>query len=130
MQFFPSRRSLLIGASLALASSRLPAAEENLQPKLRELEMSVGGRIGIAALDMESDRRIDYRSASLFPMCSTFKLLLAGAVLAKVDKGKEQFDREIPLTKDDILDYAPLAKVLLPKGRMTVAEALAGAVID
>jgi len=130
MPFFPSRRSLLIGASLALASSRLPAVEADPQTRLREIEGNVGGRLGVAALDMESDRRIDYRSANLFPMCSTFKLLLAGAVLAKVDKGSEQLDRAIPLTQADMQDYAPLAKVLLPKGRMTVAEALAGALID
>ena len=135
MPFSPSRRTLLIGASLALASSRLPAAQGNVetggaQDRLREMEGTLGGRLGVAALDMESDRRIDYRSASLFPMCSTFKLLLAGAVLSKVDHGKEQLDRAIPLTQDDILDYAPVAKTLLPKGRMTVSEALTGALVD
>lgn len=135
MPFSPSRRSLLIGASLALASSRLPAAEggvrdPSVQTRLRELEGTVGGRLGVAALDMESDRRVDYRSANLFPLCSTFKLLLAGAVLSKVDHGKEQLDREMPLTQADLLDYAPVSKPLLAKGRITVAEALAGAVSD
>jgi len=124
MPLFLSRRSLLIGASLApLASRPLFAAESSVQDKLREIESGVGGRLGIAALDMESDRRIDYRSSSLFPLCSTFKLLLAGAVLSKVDKGKESLDREIPLTQADMQDYAPEAKVMLPKGHITVAEA-------
>lgn len=130
MPFSPSRRSLLIGASLALASPRLPAAEGGVRDRLRELEGALGGRLGVAALDMDSDRRIDYRSANLFPLCSTFKLLLAGAVLSKVDRGKEELDREIPLTQADMLDYAPVSKPLLAKGRITVAEALAGAVSD
>lgn len=125
-----SRRTLLIGASLALASRPLLAAEGNVQARLRDLESTVGGRLGIAALDMETDRRVDYRSSNLFPLCSTFKLLLAGAVLAKVDRGKETLEREIPLTPADMLDYAPQAKILLPKGRITVAEACAGAIID
>ena len=86
MPLILSRRNLLIGASLApLASRPLFAAEGGVQDRLREIETSVGGRLGIAALDMESDRRVDYRSANLFPICSTFKLLLAGAVLSKVD---------------------------------------------
>ncbi len=124
MPLILSRRTLLIGASLApLASRPLFAAEGGVQDRLREIEGSVGGRLGIAALDMESDRRVDYRSANLFPICSTFKLLLAGAVLSKVDQGKESLDREIPLTQADILDYAPAAKMLLSKGHMTVAEA-------
>jgi len=123
-----SRRSVLIGASLALVPPRVRAAA--VQDGLRELEATVGGRLGVAALDMTSDRRIDYRSGNLFPLCSTYKLLLAGAVLAKIDQGKEQFDRAIPLTQADMLDYAPEAKQVLSKGRITVFEALAGAVID
>lgn len=129
MPFILSRRSLLIGASLApLASRPLFAAEGGIQDKLREIEGAVGGRLGVAALDMETDRRIDYRSSNLFPMCSTFKLLLVGAVLSKVDHGKESLDREIPLSQSDILEYAPAAKALLPKGHMTVSEACYGAI--
>lgn len=126
-----SRRSLLIGASLALASRPLlAAAERGVQDRLRDIESALGGRLGVAALDTDSDRRIDYRSSNLFPLCSTFKLLLVGAVLTRVDRGTEALDREIPLTKADVLDYAPEAKILLPKGKVTVAEACAGAIID
>lgn len=130
MPLFLSRRSLLIGASLVPLASRPLLAAGGIQDRLREIENGVGGRLGIAALDMESDRRVDYRSSNLFPMCSTFKLLLAGAVLSKVDHGKESLDREIPLTQADILDYAPVAKPLLAKGKITVGEACAGALID
>jgi len=129
MPLILSRRKLLIGASLApLASRPLFAAESGVQDKLRDIESSVGGRLGVAALDTESDRRVDYRSSNLFPLCSTYKLLLAGAVLSKVDIGKESLDREIPLIQADLLDYSPAAKMLLPKGHMTVAEAGFGAI--
>jgi len=124
-----SRRSLLIGASVALMGSRV-RAEGGIQSSLRELEAGVGGRLGVAALDMESDRRVDYRSGSLFPLCSTFKFLLAGAVLAKVDSGREQLERPLKFTQADMLDYAPLAKTLLPKGQMSVSEACSAAIID
>src|ERR1700744_1702128 len=100
MTLILSRRGLLIGASLApLAGRPLWAAESGVQARLRDIESRVGGRLGVAALDMESDRRVDYRSSSLFPLCSSFKLLLAGAVLSKIDHGKESLDREIPLTQ-------------------------------
>ena len=124
-----SRRGLLIGASMALVAPRVRAAG-SVQESLRELEANVGGRLGVAALDMASDRRVDYRSGNLFPLCSTYKLLLAGAVLARIDHGKEQLDRAIPLTEADMLDYAPQAKQVLSKGKITVLEALAGAIVD
>jgi beta-lactamase class A len=40
-------------------------------------------------------------------MCSTFKFLLAAAVLAKVDKGTERLDRPVPVRAGDIITYSP-----------------------
>jgi beta-lactamase class A len=130
MTLILSRRSLMIGASLAAVCRPIWAAGTGVPDRLRELEASVGGRLGVAALDMESDRRIDYRSANLFPVCSTYKLLLVGAVLGRVDRGREQLDRAIKFGQADMQDYAPNAKIFLPKGEMTVAEACAGTMID
>ncbi len=62
-------------------------------------------------------------------MCSTFKLLLAAAVLHRVDKGEENLDRLIAYGKADILPHAPVAQANLAKGGLTVAR-LAEAVIE
>jgi hypothetical protein len=43
-------------------------------------------------------------------MCSTFKILLAVATLAKVDTGQEQLARRVRIKPSDILSYAPIAK--------------------
>ena len=125
-----SRRAVMIGAVAALASRPSWSADGGIQARFRELESDVGGRLGVAALDMENDRRIDYRSASLFPMCSTYKVLLVGAVLSKVDHGKETLERPMTLTQADMLDYAPDAKQVLAKGRITIAEACISAILD
>jgi beta-lactamase class A len=125
-----SRRGLMIGASAVLAATRLRAAEGGVQGRLHDLETDIGGRLAVAALDTETDRRIDYGSARLMPICSTFKMLLVGAVLAKADRGKERLDRPLKLTKDDILDYAPAAKLALPKGEISVEDACAAAIMD
>jgi len=125
-----SRRDLMIGASVALAATRLRAAAGGVQDRLHSLETDIGGRLAVAALDTETDRRIDYGSARLMPICSTFKMLLVGAVLAKVDHGKEQLDRPLKFTKDDLLDFAPVAKLALPKGQISVEDACAAAIMD
>ena len=117
-----SRRRLLAGASATLICGRAAAAFSPVQAKLAAVEFSVGGRLGLAALDVASDRRIDYRSDHRWPMCSTFKLLLVGAVLARVDAGSERLDRAISFTSDDLLDYAPVAKRNAARGQMSVAE--------
>jgi beta-lactamase class A len=119
---FLSRRRMLAGASAVLLCGRALAAPGSAQQKLAALEFSVGGRLGVAALDVVGDRRVDFRSDHRWPMCSTFKLLLVGAVLAKVDDGHERLDRAVAFAAEDVLDYAPAAKRNLAQGHMSVAE--------
>jgi len=93
---------------------------------LATLEARIGGRLGVAVLDTGTGRRLDYRGDERFPLCSTFKVLLAGAVLARVDKNKEQLDHPLPYGPADLLEHAPITRVHVAKGRLSV-EALCAA---
>jgi beta-lactamase class A len=95
---------------------------------LAAIEARVGGRLGVAALDTGSGRRIEYRAGDRFAMCSTFKLLLAAAVLARVDAGRESLDRVVAYGPRDLLDYAPVTREHLPEGGMTVSALCAASV--
>jgi beta-lactamase class A len=88
----------------------------------------VGGRIGVAALDTGTGRHVEYRPNERFPMCSTFKVLAAAAVLKLVDEGKEHLDRMVAYGKEEILEYAPVTKEHLKEGRMTLANLCAAAI--
>lgn len=46
---------------------------------LAALEARGGGRLGVAALDTGSGRRLAYRGGERFPLCSSFKVLVAAA---------------------------------------------------
>jgi beta-lactamase class A len=61
-------------------------------------------------------------------MCSTFKLALAGAVLARVDAGKESLERTVAYTSTDLLSYAPITRERAKEGSMTVGALCAAAV--
>ena len=76
--------------------------------KLAAIEKKVGGRIGIAAVDTGTGKRVGRRADERFPMCSTFKLSLAAAVLRRVDDGKEKLDRPVSYGESDLLSYAPV----------------------
>ncbi len=90
-------------------------------PAFSQIEKESGGRLGVAVLDTGSGRRLGYRADERFPMCSTFKLLAAAAVLARVDAGKEQLDRLVRYAPADLLSYAPVAREKIATG-MTVGE--------
>lgn len=129
-----SRRGALIAAAVVFAARRAPAQSSGEAPKgftarLAALEEHAGGRLGLAVLDTGSGKRFDYRGDERFPMCSTFKVLVAAAILTGVDAGKERLDRRLSYGKSDLLDYAPVAKAHLAEGSMTV-EALCAAAVE
>ncbi|GLQ48459.1 beta-lactamase [Dyella lipolytica] len=117
-------KSVLIGASaLAIRPSFSIAADaDDTKKRLAELERRYGGRLGVAILDTGSERRIVYRADERFMMCSTFKLLLVGATLARVDHGAERLDRRVVFGQEAVLSYAPVTSRHVGAPGMTVAE--------
>ena len=73
-------------------------------------------------LDTGSGRRFDWRGDEMFPMCSTFKFLLAAAILRRVDEGRESLTRRIPVSPGDLIPYAPFAETRVNGTPPTVAE--------
>jgi beta-lactamase class A len=98
------------------------------EKSISRLESRLGGRLGVAALDTSTGRRVEHRALERFPMCSTFKLLLAAAILVRIDAGKERLDRPVPYGKDDLLGYAPVTGPHVQQGHMTVSALCAAAI--
>jgi beta-lactamase class A len=127
------RRLAFIGAAMSCAAApalRARALEPDAaQQRLRALERRTGGRLGVCAIDSGTNRQIRYRAFEPFPMCSTFKFLLAAAVLARVDAGKERLDRRIAYGTGDLIEHAPVTAAHVADGSMTV-KALCAAAIE
>lgn len=117
----------LLCLAMPLSAAAAPARPFDPAVRLAALEARSGGRLGVAVLDTGSGRRLAYRGRERFPFCSTFKVLLAGAVLARVDAGRESMDRRIPYGRADLLAYAPITRTEVAKGGMTVGDLCAAA---
>jgi beta-lactamase class A len=120
-----SRRQLLrLPAALAafspLASfnavAAAPAATD-LAQALAALERRAGGRLGVAALDTQSGALAGHRAQERFGLASTFKLLLAAAVLQHPDA-----ERRISFTKADLVPNSPVVQGRLAQGSMRAIE--------
>jgi beta-lactamase class A len=134
-----SRRNFLVVATLSLPwvlhagprrFGKLPAA-------FAQLEKTNGGRLGVAVLDTATGERSGYRADERFPMCSTFKFLLAAAVLKRVDGHREALDRAVaipskllfnsPLTEPHAgatMTVAALCQAILTRSDNTAANLL------
>jgi beta-lactamase class A len=132
MQVYGSRRTFLVGLLMTAAGAVRPAGEQDrvalANDRLAAIETREGGRLGVAVLDSGAGLRLTHRADERFPMCSTFKLLAAAVVLKRVDEGSERLDRKIAFGPGDLLDYAPIAKMHVAEGGMTLADLCAAAI--
>jgi len=118
----------MVAALLLLLAASTPAATNDFANRILSTEQRTGARIGVAAVDTASGKRLAYRSEERFPMCSTFKFLAAAAVLKRVDGGQEKLDRFVSYAAKDILEYAPVTKAHLKDGGMTLGALCAAAI--
>jgi len=117
-----SRRTFTLGAAVLTGLAPLSAVADDLNAELLRLETAIQGRLGVAVLDTATGRRLGQRGDERFPMCSTFKLLASGAVLARVDAGREDLDRRIKFEASDLVTYSPVTKDRVGGEGMTLAE--------
>src|SRR3982750_4499104 len=117
----------MVAALLLLLAASTTRSTSDLANQIRSVEQRTGARVGVAALDTASGKRLDYRSEERFPMCSTFKLLAAAAVLKRVDEKQERLDRFVRYDAKNILEYAPVTKAHLKDGGMTLGVLCAAA---
>ena len=104
-------KAALLGLSLTFA---LPLAaqalDDGLAAEIQTLEADLDARIGVLVLDTGSDWQWAHREGERFLMASTFKTLLCGTILNRVDEGVLSLETDIPITKADLVPYAPVVE--------------------
>ena len=126
-----TRRHLLMAASLAPLATACSAAPRSASSDpaaaLARLEDGLNGRLGVFAIDTASGATLGHRASERFPICSTFKAILAGAVLARGVREPGLLDERVRYTKADLIAHSPVTGRELARG-MTVAELCAATV--
>ena len=103
--------------------ARLPAA-------FARIEAARGGRLGVAALDTGTGWQAGRRQDERFPMLSTFRLLAAGALLARADAGRDGLDQRVRFAREDLLTYSPVTGPRAGDGEgMILAESCEAAMV-
>lgn len=95
--------------------------------QFEQLELALVGRLGVFAVNAETGDHISYRSDERFPVCSTFKMLLAAAFLQRSEQNSGLIDQKIKYSKNDIVEYSPITEQNLEEG-MTISELCAATV--
>ena len=117
-----TRRATLIAAPAVVLTGAAAA------DPFAELERRSGGRLGVYARGPGFELR--HRADERFPMCSTFKALLAACVLARVDAGREDLKSAILIPQEAVLSYAPVAAPAAKSGEPLTVEQLCAAAVS
>ncbi|MGC8549030.1 MAG: class A beta-lactamase [Acidobacteriaceae bacterium] len=124
--------ALLVSGGAVLFGERgwagvVPPGRVAFGTRIHRLERASGGRLGVFCVDTGTGRDWGWRAYERFPMCSTYKLLLVGAVLAGVDRGRDRLGRLVRFDARQLVAYSPVTRQHIAGG-MTV-EALCAAAI-
>jgi beta-lactamase class A len=133
----PLKRLLVLGLGLLLQTSALLAANlgttkeganiGTVNPRATELEIDIqelakpamgsNGSIGVAAWRLDgSGPKALVNAQTTFPMASTFKVAVVGAVLKMVDDGKINLDEMIKIDSSRMVDSEVIADRFIHPG--------------
>lgn len=132
-----TRRGIVAGGTgLLVAGCASPApqmsAPVGVKPvsgtKFAAIEQRIGGRVGVCGLDVESGVVIGHRQRERFAMASTFKWLLAAAVLWNHQADPAVLDgQRIVFRERDLLGHAPAAREAMESSTQSLGgERVAG----
>ena len=101
--------ALALALTLSLSLSPVPAGAvqtdgslDLLQAEVARLAASSGGRVGVAAVHLESGRAVYHNGDDAFPMASTYKVPIAVQLLTRVDRGEMTLDRMVDVQAGDL----------------------------
>jgi beta-lactamase class A len=96
--------------------------------QLAKLEQTLVGCLGVFALNTANGKQLSYRGDEYFPMCSTFKVILASAILKRSTQIDGLMQQRIKYQQSDLVTYSPITKQHIEDG-MTV-DALCAAALQ
>src|SRR5262245_56053522 len=99
---------LYVGATLgASAAERTASGPRDLEQALTRITQRCGGRVGVAAVHIESGRKASISGNQSLPLYSVVKLPLAVAVLKEVESGKLKLEQSVIVRREDIAPGSP-----------------------
>jgi beta-lactamase class A len=119
-----ARRALLLAVAAApFAGARLSWAIDagGAAARFAELESAANGRLGVAALNTANGAQVNHRADERFAFCSTFKMMVASAILKRSMAESGLLEQRVSYTKEDLVTYSPVTGKHAGDG-MTVSE--------
>lgn len=107
---------ILLLWSPSSAQTPSAASRQRLEREIERLGKSAGGRLGVAAIHVESGRSVSFNGTERFPMASTYKVPIAVQLLWRVDRGELSLDQMVEIKPGDIRPNGTVRSLLSKPG--------------
>lgn len=101
----------------------------NLAFEIKKIEAKHGGKIGFYVINRNNWQNLAYKESFYFPICSTYKFLVVGAILKQSMTHKNLLEENIKILPSQITGYSPITSEYIGK-KMTVAELCRAAIFS
>lgn len=101
----------------ACNQAKAPYPQELIQEQIKAIASAINGSVGVSALHLERNERIDFNATQLFPMASTYKIPIAIHTLMLIERGALDFDSMITLTSCDLRQDSELINQKFKNGQ-------------
>ncbi len=112
---------ILLGTTLGLSG-----AGRAFSTSVIQVEKRLQGRIGVFAI--RGAQTLGHRADQRFAYCSTFKWVLAAAILKDVDAGRLQLDHMVSYIEKDLPSHSPVTREHLREGHMSIGDLCAATI--
>ena len=85
------------------AVNKADAQNQELQNHLSQIASTAKGKVGVAAVVLETGETVSLNPHDHFPMQSVYKLPIGMAVMKQVDAGKLKLEQKVSVTKQDFV---------------------------
>ena len=114
-------RIFRLAVPMALLASPILAASSDsgsaVQTEIQRITIAAAGEVGVAAWRLDGrGPRVLLNADEAFPMASTFKIAVAGAVLAKIDAGTLRLETLLPVDSMRYVESDVIANSLIHPG--------------
>ncbi len=120
---------LTAGPWSAMAQGGKPSLQSAVLSEIGRIVTSARGTVGVAALHLETGRKVDFLADEFFPMASTVKVAVAAKILDMADKGQINLAAQFPVEQMEMAPEGPVGDMKWHKGLSFSGAELLGLMI-
>jgi beta-lactamase class A len=117
----------------AVARQKQELQNAELQNQLEQIASTAKGRVGVAAVVLETGETVSLNPHDHFPMQSVYKLPIGMAMMEQVDAGKLKLDQKVSVTKRDFVrvgQHSPIRDQNPNGAELSVSELMGFAISE